>query len=78
MIFIFLRYLAVCNTEKDISIIIIIILYFCKPRLAKNSISFEIKTIKNKLKGCLPNTPLNQRNLNKKQQTKQGLMTDPI
>jgi len=48
--------------------------------LAKKKIFLEIKTTKNKPKGCLPNTPLNQRKLNKKKknQTKQGLRTDSI
>jgi len=40
----------------------------------KNLISLGKKTTQNKLKRCLPNTPLNQ----KKLQTKQGLMTDPV
>jgi hypothetical protein len=44
----------------------------------KNLIFLEIKNIQNKPKGCLPNTPLNQNNLNKKQQTKQGLMIDLV
>jgi hypothetical protein len=44
----------------------------------KNLIFLEIKNIQNKPKGCLSNTPLNQNNLNKKQQTKQGLMIDLV
>jgi hypothetical protein len=46
----------------------------------KNPIFLEIKTTQNKPKGCLSNTSLNQRNLNKKkkQQIKQGLLIDPV
>jgi hypothetical protein len=52
---------------------------FLRPCLAKKNLIFlEIKNIQNKPKGCLPNTPLNQNNLNKKQQTKQGLMIDLV
>jgi hypothetical protein len=54
---------------------------FLRPCLAKKNLIFlEIKNIQNKPKGCLPNTPLNQRKLNKKKknQTKQGLRTDSI
>jgi len=57
----------------------IFFVFFLRPCLAKKTLIFlEIKTTQNKSKGCLPNTPLNQNNLNKKQQTKQGLMTDLV
>ena len=79
MIFIFLRDLVEYTTYKKFCyyyyyVVIIIILHFCKAMFGKNLISLEKKTTQNKPKRCLPNTPLNQ----KKLQTKQGLMTDPV
>jgi hypothetical protein len=76
--------MAVCNTQKDTFLFYYYLLYFfCffESHVGqKKTIFLEIKTTKNKPKGCLPNTPLNQRKLNKKKknQTKQGLRTDSI
>ena len=63
---------------KRLFFIILFFIFFKAMFGKKNLIFLEIKTTQNKPKGCLSNTTLNQNNLNKKQQTERGLITDLV